>query len=64
MTCPSSNIDVRLYRVADADYNLVGAFKSYSVSQDWNILGDYIDRDNIEWMKLSQIQMVRLYFLI
>lgn len=49
VTCPASNIDVRLYRVADADYNLMGAFKSYSVSQDWNILGDYIDRDNIEW---------------
>lgn len=47
VTCPSSNIDVRLYRVADADYNLVGAFKSYSVSQDWSILGDYIDRDKI-----------------
>ena len=45
---PASNIDVRLYRVADADYNLMGAFKSYSVSKDWNILGDYIDRDNIE----------------
>lgn len=48
VTCPSSNIDVRLYRVADADYNLMGAFKSYSVSKDWNILGDYIDRDKIE----------------
>ena len=48
VTCPASNIDVRLYRVADADYNLMGAFKSYSVSKDWNILGDYIDRDNIE----------------
>lgn len=48
VTCPASDIDVRLYRVADADYNLVGAFKSYSVSKDWNILGDYIDRDNIE----------------
>ena len=48
VTCPVSNIDVRLYRVADVDYNLVGAFKSYSVSKDWNILGDYIDRDNIE----------------
>ncbi len=47
VTCPASDIDVRLYRVADADYNLVGAFKSYSVSQDWNILGDYIDRDKI-----------------
>lgn len=48
VTCPASDIDVRLYRVGDADYNLMGAFKSYSVSQDWNILGDYIDRDNIE----------------
>lgn len=49
VTCPASDIDVRLYRVADADYNLVGAFKSYSVSKNWNILGDYIDRDKIEW---------------
>ena len=26
VTCPASDIDVRLYRVADADYNLMGAF--------------------------------------
>ena len=31
VTCPTSDIDVRLYRVADADYNLVGAFKSLSL---------------------------------
>lgn len=65
VTCPASNIAVRLYRVADADYNLISAFKSYSVSEDWNILGDYIDRDNIEWDdEVTSDANGRLYFLI
>lgn len=65
VTCPASDIDVRLYRVADADYNLMGAFNPIRFHRIGIFLAIILIVTILNgMMKLSQIQMVRLYFLI
>ena len=65
VTCPASDIDVRLYRVADADYNLMGAFKSYSVHRIGIFLAIILIVTILNGMiKFNRMWMARLYFLI
>lgn len=39
VTCPVSNMQVSLYRVADENYNLFGSFSRYSIDLKQDVLG-------------------------
>ena len=39
VTCPVSNMQVSLYRVADENYNLVGSFSRYSIDLKQDVQG-------------------------